>query len=327
MAFKTPSPASARARCVALDGAASEWIELIPAGPDVTGADGRAWVNDAPDAIVATFDERHVPLVIDWEHATEHRAPNGLDAPAAGWIDRVENRGGAIWGHADWTEKAAAQIAARQYRFLSPVFLFDKQSRRIVALTSAGLTNTPNLTLTALNREEPSVSLSPAILAALGLPATTTDETAVVTAIQALRTDLATARNRAETPPLEKFIPRADYDAALARASNAEQKLSAIETERRDAQINELIEQALKDSKISPATKDYHTAMCQTEGGIEAFKDFLTEASPLLGQKSALDTKKPEGTGAALGEAEQAICRALGLTPEQYRKSSAEESA
>ena len=93
MAFKTPSPASARARCVALDGAASEWIELIPAGPDVTGADGRAWVNDAPDAIVATFDERHVPLVIDWEHATEHRAPNGLDAPAAGWIDRVENRG------------------------------------------------------------------------------------------------------------------------------------------------------------------------------------------------------------------------------------------
>lgn len=321
MAFKTPSPASARARCVALDGAASEWIELVPAGPDVAGADGRSWVNDAPDAIVAAFDARHVPLVIDWEHATEHRAPNGLDAPAAGWIDRIENRGGAIWGHADWTEKAAAQIAARQYRFLSPVFLFDKQSRRIVALTSAGLTNTPNLTLTALNREEPSVSLLNALRVALDLSGEP-DEDQCLNAVRALKADLVTARNRAETPPLDKFIPRADYDAALQRASNAEQKLKALETEKRDAEIGQLIEQALKDAKITPASKDYHAAMCRTEGGIEAFKDFLNKTPALLGQESGLDKKKPEGTGvgAALNAEMQKVAAMFGNSADDLRK-------
>ncbi|MFZ1325944.1 MAG: phage protease [Candidatus Contendobacter sp.] len=311
----------ATALCFALDGSAPDWIELIPPGPQVTGADGRAWVNDAPDAIVAAFQARQRPLVIDWEHATEHRAPQGLDAPAAGWIDRIENRGGAIWGHAEWTAKASAQIADKSYRFLSPVFLYDKQSTRIVALTSVGLTNTPNLALTALNREEPPVSLSPALLAALDLPATTTDETAVVTAIRALRTDLATAKNRAETPLLEKFVPRADYDAALARATNAEQKLAAVETAQRDGQINNLIEKALADCKISPATQDYYAAMCKTEGGFDAFKAFLDKAPPILGAKSALDSAKKPARGETLSETEQAICRALGITPEHYRTS------
>lgn len=317
------------ALCFALDGSVTDWIELIPAGPDVAGIDGRAWINDDPDAIVAEFQRRHRPLVIDWEHATEHRAPQGLDAPAAGWIDQVENRGGAIWGHAEWTAKASAQIADKAYRFLSPVFLYDKKSTRIIALTSVGLTNTPNLTLTALNREgseESSVSLLNGLWVALDLSGSP-DEEQCLSAVRTLKADLATARNRAETPPYEKFIPRADYDAALARASNAEEKLKAMEIEKRDAQINDLIEQALKDSKISPATKDYHTAMCKTDGGIEAFKGFLEKAPPLVNLDSALDKKKPEGTGSALSETEQAMCRSLGLTPEQYRKSSAEETA
>lgn len=132
--------------------------------------------------------------------------------------------------------------------------------------------------------------------------------------------DLATARNRAETPPLDKFIPRADYDAALQRASNAEQKLLALETEKRDAQISELIEHALKDGKISPATKDYHTAMCKTEGGIEAFKGFLEKAPALLSPESGLDKKKPEGTGAALNAEIQQVAAMFGNSAEDLRK-------
>ena len=323
------SPKFARARCVALEGDAPDWIELIPAGLDVIGADGRAWRNDAPDQIVAAFNARHVPLVIDWEHATEHRAPQGLDAPAAGWIDQIENRAGAIWGHVkEWTARARQALESREYRFLSPVFVYEKASRRILALTSAGLTNTPNLTLTALNQEESPVALSIAILTALGLPATTTDEAVAVATIQTLQADLASAKNRAETPSLEKFIPRADYDAALTRATNAEQKLAAVETAQRDSQITDLIEKALAAHKISPATKDYYAAMCKTEGGFDAFKAFLDKAPALLGQESGLDGAKKPIAGAALSETEQAVCRALGLTPEQYRKSTAaEESA
>lgn len=135
-----------------LPDAPPEWIELIPAGPDVEGLDGRRWRNDSPDRIVTAFNERGRPLVIDWEHSTENRAPNGLDAPAAGWVDRLEVRAGAIWGHVkEWTARARQQLAEKAYRFLSPVFQFEKQSGCIVALTSAALTNAPNLRLTALN--------------------------------------------------------------------------------------------------------------------------------------------------------------------------------
>jgi len=312
----------ATALCFALDGSVADWIELIPAGPDVAGIDGRAWINDDPDAIVAAFQRRHRPLVIDWEHATEHRAPQGLDAPAAGWIDQVENRNGAIWGHAEWTAKASAQIADKAYRFLSPVFLYDKKSTRIIALTSVGLTNTPNLTLTALNREESeesSVSLLNGLRVALDLSGEPSEEHCL-SAVRALKADLATARNRAETPPYEKFIPRADYDAALTRASNAEEKLKAMEIEKRDAQISELIEQALKDAKITPPSKDYHTAMCRTEGGIEAFKDLMTKTPALLNQESALDKKKPEGTGTSLNAELQQVASMFGNSADDLRK-------
>lgn len=128
-----------------------DWIELIPAGPAIIGIDGRQWINDAPDRIVTAFTARNTPMVVDYEHASEHRAPHGLDAPAAGWIDRLEIRAGSIWGHVEWTALARQRIQAREYRFISPVFNFEKASSRIAALQSAALTNQPNLNLTALN--------------------------------------------------------------------------------------------------------------------------------------------------------------------------------
>ncbi len=138
-----------------------EWIELIPSGPAVVGADGRRWLHDAPDKILAEFAARNRPMVIDWEHASEHRAPVGLDAPAAGWIDRLEARAGAIWGHVErWTERATAMLRAGEYRYVSPVFNYEKETGRIRELTSAALTNRPNLPLAALNRHQGNGQLS-----------------------------------------------------------------------------------------------------------------------------------------------------------------------
>lgn len=141
-AFNTPAPAPAL----------PTWIQLLPDNRDIIGYDGRGWLNDVPDRVA---HQTRTPLVVDYEHASEHRAPQGLDAPAAGWITRLEVRGGfAIWGRVDWTDRAQQQITAREYRYLSPVFQYEKDSRRIVRLTSAGLTNQPNLPLTALNQRE-----------------------------------------------------------------------------------------------------------------------------------------------------------------------------
>lgn len=302
---------TARARNLALDGQAPDWIELLPAGPAITGADGRAWTLPDPQALVAAFAQRHAALVVDWEHASEHRAPHGLDAPAAGWIDQLAVRDGAVWGRVTWTEKAAAQIAAREYRYLSPVFSYQKADQRIVQLLSVGLTNQPNLPLTALNAETPAMddSLLEQLRYLFNLPtlATVADiraqleqliaqldaQTATAGQRLSLSEYLTAVNTKAETPPLDRFVPRADYDAALARASNAEQQLATLATERRAATIQTLLDRALTERKIAPATVDYYRAMCQTEDGIAQFEAFLAKAPALIGAASGLDQQPP----------------------------------
>jgi phage I-like protein len=136
----------------------SDWIELIPA-PNangmVQGRDGRAWYWDrqAADLVLSAFNSRGIDIVVDWEHATETRAPNGDQAPASGWISQIELRDSALFGKVSWTPRAAEQIASREYRFLSPVFDYNKETQRIARLVSVGLTNKPNLYIAALNNE------------------------------------------------------------------------------------------------------------------------------------------------------------------------------
>lgn len=211
---------------------APDWIELIPAGPLVVGVDGRQWRNDTPDRIVATANSARNPLVVDYEHASEHRAPHGLDAPAAGWIDRLEVRGaGSIWGHVEWTAKALQYIAEKAYRFISPVFTFEKDTARIVALVSAGLTNQPNLPLTALNR---SFATMPAL-------STTAQKFVIPVALNAddqrLITELQHGNNITLKEAYERMIQlKAGVQAAVQRRGetfNGSYKKALTEIERR----------------------------------------------------------------------------------------------
>ncbi|EOY8738006.1 phage protease, partial [Klebsiella michiganensis] len=57
-----------------------EWLPMIPAGT-FTGRDGRTWVNDNPQAIIAT-SFRYPTLPFDAEHSTELLGPKGEEAPA-----------------------------------------------------------------------------------------------------------------------------------------------------------------------------------------------------------------------------------------------------
>jgi phage I-like protein len=223
------------------DGSVPEWIQLLPAGKDVKGRDGRNWLNDRPEGIVAAFAREGKDIPIDWEHSSELKAPNGEEAPAAGWIKQMEIRNGEIWGQVEWTARAKEQIANREYRYISPVFLYEIATLRISRITSAGLTNRPNLQLAALNtenneRKEISMELAQ-LLAALGLPATATFAEAL-NRITAMKSDYATAMNRAENPPLDKFVPRADYDTVVTRATNAEAALKTKAAADLDMAIN-----------------------------------------------------------------------------------------
>jgi phage I-like protein len=308
------------------EGPAPEWIELIPAGQTVEGRDGRKWVNDDPRAVIDAFNADGRDIVIDTEHATEIKAPAGDPAPAAGWIRQIEERNGAIWGRVEWTDAGAAAVAARQYRYVSPVFTYVKDSGRIVQLLSVGLTNRPNLRLSALNRyanKPHQEATMKELLKALGC-SEEADETAALNALAALKSELATARNRAETPDLAKFVPRADYDAALAKAANAEKSLSERLAADLAADIDREIDAALAAGKITPATRDYYSAMCRQQNGLDEFKKFVT-AAPVIGDPSTLAAKPPV-TATALNADQAKIAEMFGNSAEDLKKYGHHES-
>lgn len=312
-----------RALCFELpatEGAAPDWVELLPAGPEIVGRDGRRWrMTDAARVIAATAAVGR-PLVFDWEHGSETLAPKGRRAPAAGWIEAFEVREGAVWGQVSWTDQGRADVTSRAYRFLSPTFDFDPQSGEIVRLVSAGLVHAPNLPVRALNREEP-MDLTK-LCQALGLAATATmDE--VLAAVGKQRQELMTATNRAENPPLERFVPRADYDALVARATNAEQKLAKVEADALKAEVDQAIAGALKEGKITPATEAYHRAMCRDRAALDEFRKFVAAAPKVLDPTPAITGDKPAGGGqgdAALTAEERAMCREMGVSEDAFLK-------
>lgn len=313
----------ARAICFELPDNAPEWIELLPPGQKIAGRDGRSWINPDPVAVIAATQALGLDLPIDYEHATEFRAPKGEEAPAAAWIDHKSLRvseSGAIEGRVEWTERGLNSVASREYRYISPVFLYTKGDYRVVRLDSVGLTNKPNLHLKALNQqhhEDEPMLIAAAILQALGLSDSAT-EADVVSAINQQRQDLASARNSQQPPSLDKYVPREDYNQALARAANAEQQLQAKSKADLDAEIDRELDAALDAGKITPATLDYHKAQCRAEGGLQRFKEFVA-AAPSVTASLGLD-KKPGDKPNVLTEEEKAACRLLGQSEEEFLK-------
>jgi len=295
---------------------APEWIQLLPAGQIITGRDGRTWINDRPENILAAFAADGKDLPIDWEHSTQLKAPKGEAAPAAGWIKEMELRAGSIWGRVEWTGKGAATVISRENRYISPVFHFEIETNRIFRIVSCGLTNQPNLHLDALNHEKESNMLKK-LLVALALPETTTEDMAINHVIT-LKSDHAIALNQAKNPPLNLFVPRADYDTAMNRVTTAEGKITAIETANLETAINTEIDAALAAGKITPATKEYHVAACREKGGLDRFKAFA-QVAPVVAADTGLDNKKL-ADGVALNAEEKSLCLAMNISEEDYIK-------
>ena len=302
------------------------WIQLTPSGPNIEGRDGRKWSLKNPEAVVAAFSENGADLPVDFEHATQLKGAKGEAAPAVGWIKALEVRNGAIWGQVEWGEEGQRAIASRGYRYVSPVFTYTKTGAEIIKMLSAGLTNQPNLQLAALNSEEnggadEEPAMNKAILEALGLPGAASDLD-VLQAINTLKTNEQTALNRAETPDPEKFVPRADYDLAMNKVKGFEKS----EADRYEEAINIAVDAAIEAGKIAPASRDYHVAACQEDGGLDRFTK-MVEASPVIAGKSELDGKDPTAKNkTALSDEELAVCRALDMSPEDFAAAKAAEA-
>ena len=193
-------------------------ILLVPWGEVHSNGTGGNHIVDAQSAamILEAFKRREgVPLVIDYEHASEggeYQTPTGI-APAMGWIDRLEAvPGEGIYGHVEkWTEPGANFIRTSQYRFVSWAGWTSKKDRRVAEITSVALVNAPGIVgMPPIVNKEQAVSHQPSaegdganrkdstmneIVKALGLKDGAT-EAECVTAVNKLRTELTAAQGR-----------------------------------------------------------------------------------------------------------------------------------
>lgn len=306
---------SATAIAASKEAGAPEWVQLFPPGPDLKARDGRWWTLD-PQRVVAAFAANDGPLAIDYEHGQAHLAPQGLAAPAAGWIVAVEERDGAVWGKVEWTPKAAAAIAEREYRFLSPDFHFLPDDRNlIVSLNGAGLVNRPALVMAALSRISPEQKENPpmskAIAMALGLAQDATeaailaaiagqkdehaalcgmlkidsasDRQTVTAAVASLQSETATALAAVKANPSTAEVAALKTDLDATRTA-----LAALQKKDADREIDAALSAAAAEGKITPASRDAYRAMCAEKGGLERFRA-LAATLPVICEPSGLD--------------------------------------
>ena len=325
------SPAyGAFAAAIELDGEgkAPEWIQLFPKGPklETVNYDPREWTLSDPAAVAAASMADGLDLPIDWEHAQAIKAPGGERVETAGWIKQIQVRDGVLHGRVEWTAEGAASLESRQYKYFSPYFLAagGHDGGEVWRIQHGGLVKTPAFAMPALAGGQQGGTMLKKILEALGLAADVTEEQAVA-AVAALKKERDDHKAAAQAPPLEKFVPRADYDSALARATAAEGRLADAASATRDAEIKRELDAAQEAGKITPATRSYYEAQCKTDGGLKAFKEFAAAAPEIAGASGLSGSGGPGGSAASADE--KRVFGALGLTPEFVREHAPKEEA
>lgn len=306
------------------DGQPPEWVLLVPAG-EFEGVDGRRYLNADPQRVIQNILVMNRNIPWDTEHSTEIKAPKGEEAGARGWTDasrdRFDIREGAVWGRVEFNAKGIALVGGREYRTYSPAYYCEPSTNPavVVGIKSIGLTNTPNLALTALNREE-NPPMNPEILKLLGLADAATDAD-VLAAIRALQSEKeqAVSMNR-QLPNLADYVPKATYDLALNRAATAEKTLIDKAQADLDVQINAAVDGAIQAGKIAPANRDFYVSVCRAEGGLIAFKAFAESAPAIIAANSGLGAAPPVGGVVTLNAEERYVADQLGISHDEYKK-------
>ena len=312
---------------------ASDEVLLLPAG-EFRAKDGRpknapAWRMDAEiaAALIAQADAAGVDFVIDYEHQTLLADDNGQPAPAAGWFKTLEWReGDGLYAvGVKWTRRAQDYIEADEYRYVSPVFTYDKTGR-VLKLLHVALTNNPALdhqpgvaeavaAKFSLNPQEESAMKQ--LLAALGLAETATEDEALA-ALAALKSnhDTQVAALKSAEPDPARFVSVATLTATQTELQTSRSELAALRAEIAAGELDGVITAALSGGKLLPAQEASMREWGRKD--MAALKSFL-EAAPVVapvttqtGNKGGPD-KSHQHT-----DTDVAVMRAMGLTVEQF---------
>jgi len=339
-------------------------LQVTPAG-NFTPSDGRelsvpSWHIDGrlAERVIARFDAKKTPPVLDYEHQTLLKEDNGQPAPAAGFFKGLTWRDGSgLFARVELTARAAQFVANGEYRYFSPVFLFDPVTGDVLDLQMGALTNTPAIDgMQALGEraaatyglylqhEETSVNpLLKAVLVALGLAESTTEETAIAAltahnttlrqalgldgdadskALLAACTSLKQQANAAAQPDLSKYVPVGVVDELKGEVA----ALTARLGERDDKDTESLIAAALEDGRLLKPMESWARDLGKKDRA--SLTAYINAAAPI----AALSSTQTGGQAPVVDDAsglnreELAVCSAMGITTEAFKAAKPKEA-
>lgn len=322
-------------------------IQLFPMG-EFSARDGRpgtlkgvkvnAWKLDAAlaAAVIARWQQRETPLVVDYEHQTIHATENGKPAPAAGWIESLEVGADGLYATVKWTDAARAFIQADEYRYISPVFTFDPKTGAVLELKSAALTNYPALDgMSAVAaRTEDDSPMKKETLEALrqffGLAADADEDTALA-ALKAqgdgqTLTAMLTAAKEAIPDP-SRYVPAAILTAAQEKTAALAAKVKELEGNGALAALTAEIDAALADGRLPKSCEAWAKATAKTHP--DAVKSYIASSVPPIAALTSTQTggTPPAGTPhvAALTDEERYAAKVAGISEEDFIAAKAKE--
>lgn len=284
------------------------------------------------DRVIADFAKRKKDLVIDYDHATV----SGGEAPAAGWIEKLEKRDGGLVAKVNWTAKAAERLGSREYRYHSPVIFFDPKTGRPASLHSVALTNHP-----AFHGYDPLVAddipnkethmnehlkrlaelLGIAVTFADGEPDEEALAKAIADRIQSDGAKTAAADAFLKAHNAQTFDDMEGQLKGMVPASEKaelEKKLAAIEAEK-------AVAKAFDDGKLVEPQREWALAYAAKDP--QAFADFIKNAPkivPVPASQTNIGGKPPKsgdaGEPTAFSDADKAILKRMGINPEDIKK-------
>lgn len=338
-------------------------FRIIPAG-EFRAWDGRpkecaAWVCNEEDGrrIVASLQARQSDRVIDYEHATLVAKKTGAQAEAAGWFKDAEWRDDGLWLiGVDWTALAAQQIVNKKYRYISPVFPYDKKTGRVLDLWFAALTNDPGVDgLTDLSamaalaaeiftdqptnsEEHVNEELLEQLRWLLNLPVGTTPEeiaTHLSKLIAQIKTDpvaansarfdigshLAALSAQVATPDPALFVPVATLTALQGEHAESQAALAALQAEIASEKLEKIVGDGLSTGKLTPAMEAWARELGKKD--VAALSAYL-ESAPVIAKPGETQTRGGAvvDTGvASLSAIESEVAAQLGVDPDAIKAS------
>jgi phage I-like protein len=126
-------------------------FRVFPAGSFTTTKGTFVFTPRSAASVMAWYEKRQLPLMGDYEHQTDEPAVGRPPMIARASITemtpviRMNAAGGPeLWvENVKWTKAARKMLEAGEYRFFSPTFLHDPETKEVLAILRIALTNDP----------------------------------------------------------------------------------------------------------------------------------------------------------------------------------------